>query len=281
MVKCLIKSLILLCFIIPTLVFSQEKDLQVIRETKEDIKIINLLNSLDLRKKQIEFIIQKAQEAEVVRKNASGRLASYSSELADIYNNIKQEVSSGKVTVDKQTAKKFRMSKKETEQQVHNSYSEIDAIAKSIEDNLEQFQLLALDGYKPCIIPVMTQGRIGQADKSQAIIKILERVKDIPQSRYVIVKDIFADRILERVKLKIPPFIKIDESTVKTNILSAFDEIRGMQDLDFRLKKKDLAEKLHDEIMPEKREATRLQKIRKFLLSEKVISILEERLKGF
>ncbi len=247
-------------------------------DTQEEIQIINLLNNLNLKKEQMEFIVEKAKKVKVL-KEAGQKEAFYSeSVLAEITRSIKEEVEQGKVTVNAADACNFREIKDKIDNIRHNAYVQINNIAIEVENVLEEFQLLALDAYKPCIIPIIQNGRIGQADKALGIGKILERVKKIPELKYAQVKGVLADRVLEKIKLKFPPNMKINEVEIKERVFVVFSQVRAMDEFDFLIQKDSLAQKLHDEILPPKIQASRKDKLVKFLLSEKTIVILDKRI---
>jgi hypothetical protein len=257
---------------------SQEKDLQEVKEVKEDIQIINLLNGLDLNKEQMEFIINKAQEAQAIRNEISSRINACKSEMVKTYAAIKEEVATGRVTVQEEEKKAHAKLKHDIEKMGNSLKEKTDALAQEIGAKLEQFQLIALDNYKACIVPIMTKGRIGQSDADTATVKILERVKTAPDAKYIRVKNKFLERLIDKVKEKAPPGFQIDEAKIRSDITEAFDKIRNMDDVDFQIDKTSIAQNLNDKIFPPQSPMSRNDKIKKFLLSENVMPILEDRL---
>ncbi|MFH0790497.1 MAG: hypothetical protein V2A64_02595 [Candidatus Omnitrophota bacterium] len=270
--------LIVLILAFSLLGYAQKKDLKEVEQLKDDIHIINLLNSLDLRKEQKEFIRQKAREAGDIRSGESDQISAYKAEALQAYTVIKQEVEAGRVTVDKDDSRKFHEVKEQVEDIVKNAQGQIDKIAGEVERQLEPFQIIALDGYKPCVIPIMTEGRIGQSGSASGIVKILERIQAVPELQYNLRKDMFVERLMERIKKKAPPRLQLDEEKIRACILKTFEDIRQMESDDFLLKKDSIAEELSEEILPAKNHLSRKEKIERFLLAENVIPILEKSL---
>lgn len=276
--KAYFRLLAILAFILPCSSFAQERELGELKEMRDDIQIINLLNGLNLRKEQMEFIIGKASQVQQIRSATLNEIASYETDALKAYGAIKQDVQSGRVTVEQEDAIKFNEIKHRMEDITKDTQQQVDKIADEVEVKLEEFQLIALDGYKPCIIPIMNKGRIGQSDADTGITKVLERVKASPGQIYSQRKDEFVSRILDRIKSKIPPQVTIDEANVSSEIMKTFEEVRNMDDVDFQVKKTAIAEELHNKILPEKFSLSRKDKIKKFLLTKNIIPILEERL---
>lgn len=259
-------------------IFAQADELRQVKGLRDDIQIINLLNNLSLRPKQVEFILQKAREAKAIRDAAEVKVNSHKSEMTGAILAIKEEVGDGKVTIEQENAQTFHRLTEEIEGLMKQSYRKQENIAGEVEDNLEEFQLLALDSYKPCIIPIISDGRIGQVDGSNGISKALERVRDIPQVRYEQIKDELAERIIEKAKSKLPPRVELDEAQTRAMIFEAFEKARSMQDAEFSVQKDNIAAGLENRILPEKPHMERSDKIIQFLLTDNAIPILEERL---
>lgn len=272
-----ILAVIFMC-ILPSFIFAQEKELREVEDIREDIIIINLLNSLDLRKEQMEFVLEKAKEARRIRRDALNEASAYKSEILNAFGAIKQEVKSGRVTVEKEAARDFIKSKHQIKNIIRDTRINIDKIAHEVEAKLEPFQLIALEDYKPCIIPKMTNGKIGQADTAIGITKVLERVKDAPESRYIQNKDRLIKQLLDRIKTEIPRNSQIEEKNIEAEISNTFESVRNMDDVDFQFKKTSIAKGLSNKVLPKKNLMSKIDKIEKFLLQENVIPILGQRL---
>jgi len=81
------------------------------------------------------------------------------------------------------------------------------------------------------------------------------------------------------VLLHKPRRVEIDEDQARSKVLSIFDEARGFSEIDFNLKKEELAKELKKEIVSEKKTVGVDVKIEHFLLNPTIVSIVEEKLK--
>ena len=269
---------VILVFFLISPVFPKEDASQETEQLRNDIQIINLLNNLNLRPNQMEFILQKAKEVSAIRHCATDKANLYKAEMTDAYSLIKKEVEDGKVMVDQPNAEKFRLLKEEIERVSHEAYVDVDKIAASVAKELEEFQIVALDNYKPCVIPIIQNDRIGQAGTHQGVIRILEKVRSTPGERYWSTRGELANTIIEKTKLKFPAGVKFDDEQAKLTIFSIFDKARAMEAVDFGLQKEALAEELQNTIVPHTPSMERADKIKKFLLSDNIIPILEKKL---
>ncbi|MFA5315327.1 MAG: hypothetical protein WC409_05245 [Candidatus Omnitrophota bacterium] len=142
---------------------------------REDIQIINLLNSLELSRGQAEFIISKAREVQRLRDSAQQKMTSAEAEMTDACTAIKDQVQTGRVVIEKEDARRFHKIKTDVDGALNQARARVEEIAAEVEGRMEPYQLAALDAYRPCVIPVVTEGRIGQADSSDGVCRLLER----------------------------------------------------------------------------------------------------------
>ncbi len=274
-VKYLFAVILILAAIGPLRAYAEEESTEI-SSMKTDIQTINLLNGLDLTKEQRDFIVSRALEVKDLRKAESDEVAAYKADTLKAYGAIKTTVASGRVTVEKDDAKKFTEVKDKVESITRGTQVKIDGIADGVEAKLEKFQLLALDGYKPCIIPIISQGRIGQAEDNTPLLKTLEKIEAAPDAKYSRMKDKAAEKIVNEVKKKTPAGVQVDEAAVKTEILGTFEAARSMDKADFLIKKESIAQELNCKIFPAATPLSRKQKIKRFLLSENIIDILKK-----
>lgn len=258
--------------------YAQDKESSKIKNLHEEILIINLLNNLDLREKQVELILGNAKLVKAIRDNLTDKINSRSEELANSYDSIKKELKTGKVLLSEQTTKKYIGKKDELKKLKMEADEKIDKIALNLETKLEPFQINALDNYKPCIIPRVAKGRIGQSDSDLGIVKLFERIREAPYERYIIKKDNFVNKLLERIKTRLPLGMKLNEAEVRSEIMTTCEKVRTINEVDFQINKGTIAEELREKILPNKIEMSRMDKIKKFLLAEEIIPILQERL---
>lgn len=267
----------LVCLQISQFIFAEDK-LSDVKEVQDDIRIINLLNSLSLKKEQEIFILNKAKEVKTIKEGAENKLLSRKEDILDTYEGLKEEFSKGKVNADAELTRRFRRQKEVQEKFTKEIHDKLDYIAKEVESNLEEFQIIALKEYTPCIIPSEKSGRIGQADKSTHFEKMLERARNIPQDSYYLKKQEIIDKAVERVQDKTHPGVELDKEKLQVVIAEVVEQARQMDDIDFQLHKQELTEKIQSIINPyTNKEVNTTGRIKRFLLAENIIPILEKR----
>jgi len=278
----LITVLYVFSFVITPIAFSQKDEFEEIKQAQYNIKIINLLNSIDLTEDQMRYVLTKAKEVQRIRQESEALLARHKDDMLDTYKQIEDEFQEGKIAVEKDLSKKFRQEKEELEKVVKEAFNKVDEFAQGIESQLEEYQIIALKEYVPCIIPPEGSGRIGQSASATHFIKILERMRHIPQEYYYWKKEEMVDRAVGKADKKSPPGVRLDKERLRIDISDMFDKVRSLRDTDFQLQKSELAKELKEIIKQkpgEKKEVDVVNRIKQFLLVENIISILEERLK--
>ncbi|MBU4561436.1 hypothetical protein L6386_06700, partial [bacterium] len=106
--------------------------------------------------------------------------------------------------------------------------------------------------------------------------RLLERIHDMPEALYQQRKEgilMGAAARLEKHTRK-----EVDVEKEKKRLAKIFDEARALSDLEFDLKKAELAQKILPEENKVKTEKERLRKIARFFLSPRIIPVLEEKL---
>ena len=84
--------------------YSQQTDM---KDIKEEIQIINLLNNLDLNKEQMQYIIDCSEKAVNLRKAYDERMGVIKPQMTVVLASIKDQVNAGKIILDKDTSKKY------------------------------------------------------------------------------------------------------------------------------------------------------------------------------
>ncbi len=268
--------LLAILFILPTNSFClTNENKNEAEKILEDIRIINLLNSLDLREEQMESILNRAMQVDAIRNNSLYKINRLSYKMSTAGNAIKTQVKKGKVALDKDSAKEFKQIKDEIKKIKKDADKRVNNIASNVEGELEGFQLKALEVYTPCVVPKVSNGRIGQADKGAGIANMLKKVQKLPDKTYEKRKEHLASRLVEKTKEK---HSNVNGVELKRQILELFKQAREMNGVEFELKKKSIVEEFQDKALSKKRTVSNANKIKKFLLSKNTIILLKERL---
>ena len=246
-----------------------------IKQTVQEIKIINLLNGLEFSESQMIYILNKAKEAENLKNEFYLKMNNQSSEYLLILNQYKER-NIAQSSISPELGK--NIINMETQfQTLKIQYSAtIDRLSTDIEAILDGHQQYQLEQYIPCLIPPPGETRIGQSATPTGIIKQLQRLRDLPDWLYEQKKSIIAEKTLEKLKHHQIKNTEFDEKIERKRILDLFDEIRGLTDIEFALNKQTYAEQLKPANNSKNLKITLSAKIKRFLLDPAIIPIIDK-----
>jgi len=253
---------------------------QQTRALEEEIIVINLLNNLDLTKEQLEFIIRQAREIEDTHRQVYAEFGKYSRRMRSVENKIKRQVEAKRVYLDKELADSCIQEIRQSNALFFRLNNRIKEGIRSVESQLKDFQLVALDQYIPCIIPIVTNSFIGGMDGAMYLAPVLALSRKIPLDRYKTEKDLYIAKKIEELKANMPTCKKLyPDDIAREEISKAIEQARQMDELEFKLKLNTLAEELDRKIIMDEPELNRQERIQRYLLSRKSIPVLERRLR--
>lgn len=267
-------SLLALMFLSSTLLYPQpqEKD----KALRSQIILLNLVNGLYLSPKQIDIILKNAKEASRLKDELDSKIKSYTNLQQDTLEEIKGELTDYQGSFPESLGKEFHTQKGRIEELRCAYMEKLETLAENIKKNLTENQLYTIDTFKPCIVPPKGPGRIGQAEGHLGISKRLEKIRDLSQQEYNRKKYEFADKMVKKVKMRIPPQVKVDEEQIRQDILSMLDETRQLSSAEFLLRKDELAKELKEKILPTKDTIDLNYKIGRFFLNPEAVEVLEK-----
>lgn len=256
--------------------FSEEK-LEKTEEMRREIRLLNLINGLDLTPKQMEIVLENAEENQRIRLQFEKALLNRQEEMEAVFEEIRHYLRENK-EIPTQAVQKYHRLDREIREARLEIQGEMKGLAEEIEESLEPHQLYQLQEFVPCIIPPKGEKRIGQARDYKGLTRSLERIRRVPSRIYQQRRGEIVRRTLEGLKLHAPFFSDLDEEEMKRHIESIYDEVRNLEDADFEIQKERLAENLISPFKPEIPSNNLMRKIAGFLLSPEVIPILEARI---
>lgn len=269
---------IILSFALPLDSIAQEGD-QKLEKIKTQIHILNLLNGLELNKQQMQLILDAAREAQGVCLKTKDAIAQ-KGELIQAYEEVLRVAKTGSIVIPQDVAFRFHKADQEVDKIKKVGREKMTALVLKIKDNLKPHQTYILDDYKPCIIPPVKKGKIGQAADAGGFVKVLEHIHHMPKDQYYLRRDRIAQDAIDKVRAKVPSGFILDEEKLKDQLLKTMDDVRVMSDVDFSIKKEKIAENIKAQLLPEKPPMNIGVKIERFLLQPEIIPILEERIKS-
>jgi len=272
-------NLMIVLFILNSLIFpfNFEKNDKKLNQLKKEIHFLNLLNGLDLKPQQIEFIKEKIKEKSEIEESAREKLQLKEKELFLVLEEIKNYLIKGNEIPDSLKQKYHRIHT-QIKRELMITNERIKELASEVENILEDHQKYQLRNFVPCIIPPKGELRIGQANDYSGVVRMLERIRKIPERVYRWNKERIIFRTIERMKVNLFPWNEIDENEMENYFSKLFDKVRALSDADFQLQKDKLAEELISTFSPKKKKQDLIDKIRFFLLDPDIIPILEHKL---
>lgn len=256
--------------------FSREK-LEKTEELRREIRVLNLMNGLDLTQEQMEIILTSAREYQGLMARFEHILRNSQDEMEAVLEEIRSYLRENE-EIPSQTVQKYHRLDRESREERLKIQEKMKESAREVEECLEPHQLYQLREFVPCVIPPKGEKRIGQARDYKGLTRGLERIRRVPSPVYQQKKEEIVGRTLEGLKLHAPPFSDMDDEEMKWHIETIYDDVRSLEDAEFEIQKERLAEELISPFKPEIPSGNVMRKIAGFLLSEEVITILEERL---
>ena len=249
-----------------------------LEKIKNQIHILNLLNGLELDKGQMQLVLDGAYQAQDIRLKTKDVITQKERKVISAYNEVLKVTHTGTLVIPEDIAFSVHKINQELDEIKEAAEEKLMAITIKIKNNLEPHQLYALGDYKPCIIPPIKQGRIGQAANPKGFVKVLENVRSLSEDRYNDKKEEIAQKAINRLQAKVPRGFIIEEEKLTPQLLEKMNEVRAMSDIDFALKKAEIAQDIKAQLLPEKPAINIGVKIEHFLLQPEIIPILEQRL---
>jgi hypothetical protein len=280
-----------------------DPELQQLREQvatlQEDISAINLLNGLHLSQEQMGQILQLAQEARQARENTINSPAFKNSlrQAEAAFNALRTEIQRGAPARGEVPARAAQIEHRlkdlrdQANQQLSTRYQALEEKLRSV---LAPEQLKVAQDFNPCLIPPLdlrNPVRAGQAVSSEGVIKHLRRLQQMPEDKWQARKQEIVQRMVDNYSRNHYRLSEAEKQQEQARLLNLAERVRRMSQVDFELAKEKLAEEftpkdrmkdLRAEVerrAPHGRQA-HFSRVGRFLLSERIIPLLEERLQN-
>jgi hypothetical protein len=227
----------------------------------------------------MQFILDKAREAEVIREEMKGRAEGNAAATSQVLNELRETLMRGEV-ISSELRDEFFSVEKGNHALKEEWEQEMAGLALEVEGNLKGHQLYALEHYVPCVIPPKGEARIGQAEDGHAGQALLQRIRDIPDAQFEARKTKIAQRVLERVLARLPKdqALALDQEEEKEWILCFLEKVRGLDEMTFAAEKETLVEEIKSRYAPPEVPVDVSAKIERHLLDPRIIPLLEEKL---
>ena len=257
---------------------SSEEESRIAEVTRQ-IRLLNLINGLELSTDQMRFIIEKSREAEAARAEIVRRAGDSSSEAERALKplaRLRQVLLRGE-NIPKALEAEVHESSLWTKELRHGYDKRIAEMAAEVEGILKPHQIHTLETYVPCLIPP-SQGAAGQAENPKEAINLLTRIREMSASDFKRSKLALATRIWKDLERKLPVRQGFHERDEVCWLESFLGRARELSEVDFALQCRSLVHELKDRYYPSKPAVSISARIVRFLLDADMTPLLEQKL---
>ena len=260
-------------------VSTQAEGLDEVANLRRDVQLLTLINGLDLSAEQMQFILDRAREAEAIRGEIKGRAEGNAAATSQVLSELRETLMRGEV-ISPELRDEFFSVDRENHALKEEWEQEMARLALEVEEDLEGHQLYALEHYVPCVIPPEGEARIGQAEDTHAGQALLQRIRDIPDVQFEARKDRIAQRVLERVLARLPKgrALAFDQEKETEWILCFLEKVRSLDEMTFAVEKEALVGEVKSRYASPEVPVDVSTKIERHLLDPRIIPLLEEKL---
>ena len=246
---------------------------------RRDVQLLNLINGLDLSAEQMQFVLDKAREAEAIRAEIKSRAQGNAAATSQVLSELRETLMRGEV-ISSELRDEFFSAEGENHALKEEWEQEMTRLALEVEGTLEGHQLYALEHYVPCVIPPKGEARIGQAEDTHAGQALLQRIRDIPDDQFEARKAKIAQKVLERVLARLPKSqaLALDQEEETEWILCFLEKVRGLDEMTFAVEKEQLVEEVTSRYASPEVPVDVSVKIERHLLDSRIIPLLEGKL---
>jgi hypothetical protein len=279
--------------------FSKKRE--IVRNLFNDISTVNLLNGLYLTDQQMNEILKLAKKAQRIKQEFVEKKGAVYMKVLDeaeqAYQNLLAEIMKGEPAkqgsrIEREAVRIEHQLKELTDKVMRTLSDELSALDHELSKILTSEQQEVIDGFQPCLIPpkdLKNPVRAGQASSNDRAINMLRRIREIPSFIWDHRKYQFLSRHVERFSRHRSVMTEEEKEKEIQRLLTLTEKVRSLSDTDFELEKETLAEELKplnmvhelreelEKRVPYMRRA-KVSKSTRFLLNERIIPILEERL---
>lgn len=259
----------------------EECSLERVRELRHDISLLNLINGLHLSRGQIGTLLPKIKEAKKIKEEYKSKFESYATRAEESFTELKGELLQRQNPSPPVGKKVGRISHQQKEIQ-KEFMSHLIKLEEEVKGILNENQLVLIEEFSPCLLPPKNTAnpvRIGQSGDTSHLETLLSRLRQMDEKRYGKRKEHIVSRMLDRYEEKESILTEAEKEKLKAKYLKVLEEARSLSDVDFEIKKGELAAKLQPSSHSKKaRRKYQLSKVGRFLLDERLIPILEEKI---
>ncbi len=225
-----------------------------IRELKVDINLLNLINGLYLTEALIKALLKEAKRLEKDLRSEDQRgdtLREMDEEIA-VLRQVRDRLQDGKkVPLKLKSRYEVMMTRRS---KPGSMWRKCPQVAQRVEEStrrvaefLTPAQREVLSTFKSCLIPprdLKNPVRVGQAGTSGRSEKMLEKIRTLPEAVYQEQCDKWIDQYIVQNERYLGEREPEEKRRCAARVLGAFEQVRGMDDVEFLLNVSAIAESL-------------------------------------
>lgn len=250
--------------------------LQKTEELRRQIRVINLVNGLELTSEEMAAVLDKAKEAQRANEAFRDQILASKEEMDGLLEEIKSYLEKNQ-EVPLLLAQRFHELNNEVKKAEIKREEKMKELSQDVRGVLREHQLYSLEKYVPCIIPPKGESRIGQAQDFKGVAKNLERIRNLPPYLYEQKKEEISRRTLDALKLHSPRAVELNGEQLGRHVMAIFEKARTLDEAEFEIQKEGLAKQLIEPLQPRVSDNIN-RKIESFLLVPEIIPVLEKRM---
>ena len=284
---CLLMTLFLTAIAAPAAMAAGDEADPITRisELKQDISALNLLNGLHLTKDQQAALLKEARNAHALREEYRQRAAQLIPQTEKRLEELRAELISPELPPPRHVEKRAKEANHAIKELQESYTLALGRIENRVSVILTAGQKQIVEDFKPCLIPpknLRNPSRAGQANDSSRIERLLSRSRTIPSRKFERRIDGYLGKHIEKLEKYNGPMSDEEIEIERERVLAIVNEARALSDVDFELNKQELAQQIDPSEKNKKKaflvsHGTRRGKIARFLLSERIIPLLEKR----
>ncbi len=264
----------------------EEEATACIKGLKKDISTLNLLNGLHLTTEQEAALLEEARHAQALREQYLRRAEYPISQAEEALKALRAELINPDVRPTKYRETQAKEANHEIKELRESYIHALGRIEQRVSTILTEGQKQIVEDFKPCLIPpknLRNPTRAGQANDSSRVERLLSRSRTLPAHKAERKFDAYFDKHIDKLEKYDGPMSEDDIAAERKRVLAVIREARAMPDVEFELNKQELAKRIDPSESNQKKAALlsysgREGKISRFLLTDGIVPILEERL---
>lgn len=280
------RLILLLAFLLIQLSFANTagalpriQEMAEVEELHEEISLLNLLRGLYLSEDQISQICEIAVEADNAIKSTASPILRDKKEIVATFADLRDRLfqAPGQETQSQQKAQQISDRLKEAQEEVREHLARLEARVAMV---MTSAQLEIIEGFVPCLIPprdLKNPVRVGQAGAAEGpLARMTELIYATPEDVWNERKMILLGKVVQKIEEESGKLSDSMRNDLLNRLSATAKKIRAIDQVDFALKKGDLADELL--LIDHTRRGTSghkvLGKVGKWFLSETALRIL-------